>query len=195
MCFLKLTANWTADGLRRTNLISYNKHRPQPVYQFRLNCPGMMKWNQSLNCVSHAKITQYWQNKEFFLGLCSPPPAAVISVSSSKSWSTQGLKSVLEVPLGFAGALEVVSASLDLRNKKPITRHRTRARTGVSTDSRAMTEDPARFSWVLMLWHSTSLIWSGSVCVTTRTTLEPHIHKIRPAYRVSHLCYKVLLWS
>lgn len=160
----------------------------------------MKKWKlQHLLLSQPWKIVQFWQNQELLLGLYSPPPAAVISVSSSKSWSTQGLKSVLEVPLVCAGVLEVASASLDLKNKKPITRHRTKTRTGVRTDRRAMTEDPARLSWVLMLWNSASLIWSGSlVCVRTRgMTLEPQIHcvirKSAQPRGVSNLCYKVLL--
>lgn len=100
-----------------------------------------------------------------------PSSLAVISVSSCKSWSTHGLKSVL------VRALEVVSGSRLFTRMKLITRHRITARTGVRTDRRAMTGGVQRrgcehlvvrvsqLSADLMLWNTTDM-WGGPIGCT-----------------------------
>lgn len=62
----------------------------------------------------------------------------MVSVSSSKSGSTHGLKSACEGPLVFPGGVEVVFVSRDFTSMRPKTKQRTAARIGVRTDRRAI---------------------------------------------------------
>ena len=88
-----------------------------------------------------------------------PSSLAEMTVSSCKSWSAQGLESTLDDPLVVPGEVELVSVSLVLTSMKPITKHRTTARTGVRTDRRAMTASRggekrirATCAWVYLRW-------------------------------------------
>lgn len=93
--------------------------------------------------LKHAPNQPHQKKKKFsptanYKAQLSPSSFAVISVSSCKSWSTHGLFSPFVAPLLLPGDVEVVSVSHDFTSTKPITRHKTTARTGVNTDRKAM---------------------------------------------------------
>lgn len=98
----------------------------------------MVGCSDSKECNRPTKQTKLSHEKQNTSGQFSPLSFAVASVSSCKSWSTHGLSPPLPAPLVLPGAVEVVSVSRDFSSIKPMTRHKTTARTGVNTDRSAM---------------------------------------------------------